>query len=72
MSNTTWGVVKEGVVIPDTALPEGARVEIAVPDGPLVVPPELQAEFDAWDLASAQTLAEVERLALEDETDAQG
>ena len=72
MANTTWGVVKEGVVIPDTALPEGARVEIVMPDGPLEVPPELHAEFDAWELASSQALDLVERLAAQDDGHAQG
>ncbi len=70
--STTWGVVKDGVVVPDTALPEGARVEIVVPEGPLEVPPELQAEFDAWDRASAHALDLVERLAAQDDGDAQG
>ena len=72
MTNSTWGVVKDGVVVPDTVLPEGARVEIMVPEGPLEVPPELQAEFDAWDLASARSLELIERLAAEEDGDAQG
>jgi hypothetical protein len=72
MTNSTWGIVKDGVVVPDTVLPEGALVQIMVPESPLEVPPELQAEFDAWDLASARSLAEVERLATEGEKDAQG
>ncbi len=72
MPNTTWGVVKEGVVVPDTTLPEGVRVEIVVHDGPLEVPPELQAEFDAWEMASAHALDLVERLADKDDGNAQG
>jgi hypothetical protein len=41
------GVVRNGVVVPqgDTVLPEGAEVQITLPP----VPPELQAEFDAWE-----------------------
>jgi hypothetical protein len=30
MPRTIWGVVKEGVVQPETPLPEGARVQIVV------------------------------------------
>ena len=45
-------------IIPDSALPEGARVEIAVSDEPGT---ELQAEFDLWELASSQALDLVER-----------
>jgi hypothetical protein len=56
MSITTWGLVKDGVIIPDTALPEGARVEIVTHGEPLEIPPELRAEFDAWELASSQAL----------------
>ena len=45
------------------ALPEGARVEIRLADAPPAVPPELRAEFEAWDRASANALEVVERLA---------
>ena len=69
MAATVWGIVKEGVVVPNTPLPEGARVEILVPDGPSDVPPELQAEFAAWDRASAEALDLVERLAREGTAD---
>jgi hypothetical protein len=72
MPNTTWGVVKDGVIIPDTALPEGARVEIAISDGPLEIPPELQAEFNAWELASSHALDLVERQAAQGNGNAQG
>jgi hypothetical protein len=63
MATTIGGVVKEGRVVPDSPLPEGARVEIVLRDQPPGVPPELQAEFDAWDRASAEALDLVERLA---------
>jgi hypothetical protein len=72
MSNTTWGVVKDGVVIPDTALPEGARVEIAMSDGLLETPFDLQAEFDAWELSSSHALNLVERQAAQEDCNAQG
>ncbi len=65
MSITITGVVKNGVVVPETALPEGARVEIHLqPDRP-EVSPELQEEFDAWERAGAGTIELVERLAEE-------
>jgi hypothetical protein len=65
---TIRGVVKEGLVVPDVPLPEGAQVEIVLSD----VPPELQAEFEAWDRASAEALDLVERLAREGKPGDQG
>jgi hypothetical protein len=58
--DTVWGVVKQGVVVPDSPLPEGTRVEIRLPDTAMAVPPELQEEFDGWDRASAKALNLVE------------
>jgi hypothetical protein len=71
MSLTVAGFVKNGVVVPNAPLPEGAFVEVHVISGPIEVPPELQEEFDAWDRASAKTLDQVERLACEGEDDAE-
>ncbi len=65
MSVTVAGFVKNGIVVPNAPLPEGAFVEVRVLRGPLEVPPELQEEFDAWDRASAEALELVERLARE-------
>src|SRR3954468_9119721 len=65
MSATIAGVVRNGVIIPNTPLPEGAHVEIRLNDKPPEVSPELQEEFDAWDRASADALDLVERLAQE-------
>jgi hypothetical protein len=70
MSLTVAGFVKNGVVVPNAPLPEGAFVEIRVVRGPIEVPPDLQEEFDAWDRASAQSLELVERLAREGQDDA--
>ena len=52
MSMIVAGFVKNGVVVPNAPnlLPEGAFVEVHVIHGPIEVPPELQEEFDAWDL----------------------
>jgi hypothetical protein len=72
MATTVGGVVKEGRVVPDSPLPEGARVEIVLPDMPPSVSPELQAELDAWDRASAEALDLVERLASEGRADNSG
>ena len=66
------GFVKNGVVVPNVPLPEGAFVEVHVIHGPIDVPPELQAELDAWHLASAQALELVDRLAQEGEADEKG
>lgn len=45
------GVVRNGVVVPkgDVALPEGAEVQITFSTA---VPPDLQAEFNAWERLS--------------------
>jgi hypothetical protein len=64
MSTTITGVVTNGVVVPNSPLPEGARVEIQVKARPEVTP-ELQEELDGWQRASAGTLEMVERLAEE-------
>jgi hypothetical protein len=72
MATSVWGIVKEGLVVPDSPLPEGARVEIVLPEAALDVPPELRAEFDAWDRASAESLELVERLAREGEANDKG
>jgi len=69
MATTVGGVVQEGRVVPDSPLPEGARVEIIIPETQLSVSPELQLEFDAWDRASADALDLVERLARAGESD---
>ncbi len=69
MSIIIAGFVKNGVVVPNAPLPEGAFVEVHVINGPIGVPPELQAEFDAWHRASAESLALVERLVREGEDD---
>jgi hypothetical protein len=68
MTTIVWGVVKDGLIVPSSSLPEGARVEIRLCDSTPDVPPELQAEFEGWDRASAEALALAERLAREGET----
>ena len=65
MSMIVAGFVRNGVVVPNMPLPEGAFVEVHVIHGPIEVPPELQTELDAWHLAGAKSLELVERLALE-------
>lgn len=70
MSMIVAGIVKNGVVVPNMPLPEGAFVQVHIIHGPVEVPPEMQAELDAWQLAGAQALDLVERLAREGEDDA--
>jgi hypothetical protein len=72
MSIVVAGFVKNGVVVPNAPLPEGAFVEVHVIRGPIEVPPELQEEFDAWQLAGAETLEMVERLAQEGDANEKG
>jgi hypothetical protein len=62
MTTTVWGVVREGRVIPNSPLPEGAHAEIRLADPPASVPEELKAEIEAWGRASDKALDLVERL----------
>jgi hypothetical protein len=61
------GIVKDGMIIPqeDIKLTEGAYVSILIPG----ISPELQAEFDAWELASDEDFAEFEKMMLMEEGD---
>lgn len=56
---TVLGIVREGRVVPDSPLPEGARVEVRLVGSP-EVPEELLEEFAAWGRASDRALAVVE------------
>ena len=69
MSTIVSGVVKDGLVVPNSPLPEGARVEILLAEAGTDIPEPLRAEFEAWDRSSADALALVERLAVAGETD---
>ncbi len=53
------GIVRNGVVIPEEGveLPEGSHVEILTSP----IPPELQAELDAWEAASDEDMAALEQ-----------
>jgi len=69
MPLTVFGVVREGRVVPDSPLPEGARVEVRLAE-PTAMPAELQVEFAAWNQASDRALTLVdELLAKEEATD---
>jgi hypothetical protein len=72
MSVIVAGFVKNGVVVPNAPLPEGAFVEVHVVSGPIEVPAELQEEFDDWERAGAGTIEMVERLAEEMEANEKG
>ena len=61
------GVVRQGVVVPESPLPEGARVQITVFGPKVDMPPELQEEVDAWERASSKALDLVERIADQDD-----
>ncbi len=65
MEAAICGIVKDGVIVPDSPLPDGTRVEILICNSTNDIPPDLQAEFDGWDRASANALELVERLAQE-------
>jgi len=61
---TIPGIVTNGVVVPNSPLPEGAHVDIHLRLRP-EVSAELQEEFDGWERAGAGTIEMVERLAEE-------
>ena len=65
MSSTITGVVANGVIVPNSPLPEGARVEIRLQPVRREVTPDLQEELDGWERAGAGTIEMVERLAEE-------
>lgn len=64
------GVVKDGVVVPesDKKLPEGAHVEIILRSE--AIPPDLQAEIAAWDRAGDEAWAMIEAWEKEESHDA--
>ena len=65
MSTTITGIVTNGVIIPSSPLPEGAKVEIHLQLVRPEVTAELQEEFDGWERAGAGTIEMVEKLAEE-------
>jgi hypothetical protein len=69
MATATWGVVRNGVVVPHGSLPEGAWVQLTIPTERIEFTPEELAEFEAWDRASDEALESVERIAEEMEKD---
>jgi predicted DNA-binding antitoxin AbrB/MazE fold protein len=62
------GIVKNGVIMPegDATLPEGTRVEIVVPASE--IPPELRVELDAWERASDEAWAMIDKWEKEAQT----
>jgi hypothetical protein len=67
MSITTLGIVTNGVVVPNSPLPEGAHVEIHLSDSQEEMPEELRQELAAWQQGSAEAIDLVERLAATDD-----
>ena len=63
MSIRITGIVKDGIIVPNTPLPEGAHVEICVHEAQSEMPAELREELAAWQRASADALDLVERMA---------
>ena len=57
---TIRGVVRGGVVVPETPLklPEGTEVNIVVP--PLEFTPEERAEFEAWEKLSDEAWSQID------------
>jgi hypothetical protein len=65
MPTVVAGLVKNGVVVPNVPLPEGAFVEVHMKRGSIEVPADFQEELDGWQFAGGKTLETVERLAQE-------
>jgi hypothetical protein len=63
MSTTITGIVANGVVVPSSPLPEGARVDIHLQLIRPEVPPKLPGEFNDWEREGAGTVEMIERLA---------
>jgi len=61
MTAAIWGVVKNGLVVPQAPLPEGARVRIVLGADDPALPADLQEEFDAWAVGSNEALAAFEQ-----------
>jgi predicted DNA-binding antitoxin AbrB/MazE fold protein len=61
------GIVKNGMVVPqtDTPLPEGVHVDIHI--GPADVSAELKSELDQWDKASDEAWAMIEQWEAEEQ-----
>lgn len=56
------GVVKDGVIVPSSPLPEGAEVEIRLAETQTVIVEmnaNAQTEFEAWQQANAEALGSV-------------
>ena len=61
------GIVKNGMVVPqtDTPLPEGVHVDIHI--GPAAVPAALKSELEQWDKASGEAWAMIEQWEAEEQ-----
>ena len=61
------GIVKNGLVVPqsDTPLPDGAHVDILL--GPTDMPPALQAELEQWEKASDEAWALIDEWEAEEQ-----
>ena len=62
MDAVVLGVVREGRIVPDSPLPEGARVEVRLANPLPEIPAELRAEFEAWGRASDLALTRFEAM----------
>jgi hypothetical protein len=60
------GFVKNGMIVLQghTPLPEGTKVEIVIPAAEL--PPELRAEFEAWERVGDEAWAQIDQWERED------
>jgi hypothetical protein len=64
------GIVKNGQIEPTVPLPDGLTVQILVPEE-LTLGPELAAELEAWQMAGAESIELIERLAEAEGADAE-
>lgn len=72
MSTSIRGVVKDGVIVPSTPLPEGVEVEIQLCGTQELVSVDMgassQSEFEAWQLANESTLNSIGQAVEQTET----
>jgi hypothetical protein len=69
MPETIAGVVKDGLVVPASPLPEGASVRILICEASEEEEQALQEELNAWRMAAANSLEMVERMLEENAAD---
>ena len=64
------GIVKDGKVIPESPLPEGRTVAIALMEMDNILPDDMQRDLEAWSRGGVDALLAFEQMLEEEETHA--